>query len=58
MKPKSEEVRLQRLLELGETRVHIMAVLEQEQRRRKAFVDRHRNVREKDFAVGKAVLVF
>ena len=35
-----------------------MAILEQEQRWRKAFVDRHRNVREKDFAVGKAVLVF
>ena len=35
-----------------------MAVLEQEQRQRKAFVDRHRKTREKDFSVGKAVLVF
>ena len=35
-----------------------MAILEQEQRQRKAFVDRHQHAREKDFAVGKAVLVF
>ena len=35
-----------------------MVVLEQEQRRRKAFVDRHRKVREKGFMVGKVVLVF
>ena len=55
---KSEQVRLQHLLKLGEKRVHSMVVLEQEQRRRKAFADRHRNVREKDFVVGKAVLVF
>ena len=55
---KSEQIRLQQLLELGETRLRSMAILEQEQRRRKAFVDRHRNAREKDFVVGKAVLVF
>ena len=35
-----------------------MAILEQEHRRHRAFVDRYRNAREKDFAVGKAVLVF
>ena len=58
LEDKSEQIRLQQLLELGETRLRSMAILEQEQRRRKAFVDRHRNAREKDFAVGKAVLVF
>ena len=35
-----------------------MIVLEQEERRRKAFVDRHRRARENDFTFGKAVLVF
>ena len=35
-----------------------MAILEQEQRRCKAFVGWHRNAREKDFALRKAVLVF
>ena len=35
-----------------------MAILEQEQRRHKVFVDWHRNTREKDFMVGKPVLVF
>ena len=35
-----------------------MAILEQEQRRRKAFVDRHQKAREEDFMVGKVVLVF
>ena len=48
----SEQARLQQLLELGETRVHSMAILEQEQRRRKAFVDRHRKTR-KGFYGGK-----
>ena len=55
---KSEEVWLHQLLELGEKCVHSMAMLEQEQRWRKAFVDRHRNAREKEFAVGRVVLVF
>ena len=35
-----------------------MAILEHEQRRRKAFVDRHRGTSEKHFKVGKVVLVF
>ena len=35
-----------------------MGVLEQELRLCKAFVDRHRKTCEKDFMVGKAVLVF
>ena len=55
---KSEQIGLQQLLELGETCVHGMAVVEQEQRWCKAFVDQHRIAREKDFVVGKAVMVF
>ena len=35
-----------------------MAVLEQEQWRRKAFVDRHRHGNETDFGIGRPVLVF
>ena len=54
----SERVRLQQLLELGETQVHSMTILEREQRRSKAFVDRHRKGREKNFMVGRPVLVF
>ena len=54
----SEQIRLQQLLELGETRVQSMAILEHEQRRRKAFVDQHRGTSEKHFKVGKAVLIF
>ena len=54
----SEQIQLQQLLELGETRVHSMAILEHEQRRRKAFVDRHRGTSDKHFKIGKAVLVF
>ena len=54
----SEQIRLQQLLELGETRVHSMAILEHEQQRQKAFVDRHHGTNEKHFKIGKAVLVF
>ena len=55
----SEHARLQQLLESGEIRVRSMAILEQEQRLRKTLnVDRHRNTREKDFMVGRPVLVF
>ena len=54
----SQQIRLPQLLELGEARVRKMVVLEQEQWWWKAFVDRHRKIREKDFSVGKAVLVF
>ena len=57
-KGQSEQLRLQQLLELGEAQVRSMTILEQELRRRKAFVDRHRVTWEKDFVVGKAVLVF
>ena len=54
----SEKIRLEQLLQLGEARVHIMAILEHEQRWRKAFVDQHRGTSEKHFEIGKAVLVF
>ena len=54
----SENVRLQQLLTVGETRVHSLTVLELDQQRRTAFVDRHRGRNEKIFGIGKAVLVF
>ena len=54
----SERIRLQQLLALGETRVHSLAVLELDQQRRKAFVDRHRGRNEEMFGEGKAMLVF
>ena len=54
----SEQIHLQQLLALGETRVHSLAVLELDQQRRKAFVDRHRGRNEEMFGEGKAVLVF
>ena len=38
----SEQYQLEHLLELGEHRVASMAQLEERQRQRKAFVDRHR----------------
>ena len=54
----SERIRLQQLLALGETRVHNLAVLELDQQRRKAFVDRHHRRNEEIFGKGKALLVF
>ena len=53
----SERIRLQQLLALGETRVHSLAVLELDQQRRKAFVDRHRGRNEEMFGEGNVVLV-
>ena len=47
----SEQYRLEQLLELGEQRVTSMAQLEQRQRQRKAFVDRHREFRNLDFFI-------
>ena len=35
-----------------------MAVLEHEQRRRKAFADQHRDTKKKHFKIGKVMLVF
>ena len=46
------------MLELEENRIASLLQLELEQRRRKAFVDRHRRDNEKEFEVGKPVLLF
>ena len=54
----SEQYRLEQLLELGEDRIESMAQLEQRQRQRKAFVDRHRKGLEKELTIGKPVLLF
>ena len=54
----SEEMRLTALCELEEQRLASILHLELEQRRRKAFVDRHRKGNEKMFEIGKPVLVF
>ena len=54
----SEQIRKQKLLELEEERVQAMAALEHKQRQTKAFVDRHRRQAERQFAIGKPVLVF
>ena len=54
----SEQVCLQQLVELGEARLHSMAILEHEQWQGKAFVDQHRGTNEKQFKIGKTVLVF
>ena len=54
----SEQSRKITLLKLEEERVQAMAALEQKQRQTKAFVDRHRRQTEKQFAIGKPVLVF
>ena len=53
----SEQYRMEQL-ELGEDRVASMAQLEQRQRQRKAFVDRHRKGLEKELTIGKPVLFF
>ena len=54
----SEKIRLATLCELEENRIASLLQLELEQRRRKAFVDRHRRGNEKEFEIGKPVLVF
>ena len=54
----SQQLRLQQLLALGETRVKGLAALEIEQLRRKAFVNGHRGRNEEEFEVGTVVLVF
>ena len=46
------------LCELEEHWIANLLQLELEQRRRKAFVDRHRRGNEKEFGIGKPVLVF
>ena len=54
----SEKIRLATLCELEENRITSLLQLELEQRRRKAFVDRHRKGDEKEFEIGKPVLLF
>ena len=54
----SEKIRLATLCELEENRIASLLQLELEQRRRKAFVDRHRRGNEKEFEIGKPVLLF
>ena len=51
----SEHQRLTQLLELGEQRIHNMAQLEHGQRCRKAFVDRHCRILDKEFKIGQLV---
>ena len=53
----SEQYRLEQLLELGDDRIASMAQLEQRQRQRKAFVDRHRKGLEMELTIGKHILL-
>ena len=54
----SEIYRLETLCTLEEHRIESLLQLELEQRRRKEFVDRHWHDNEKEFGIGKPVLVF
>ena len=54
----SEKIQLATQCELEENRIASLLQLELEQRRRKVFVDRHRRGNEKEFEIGKPVLVF
>jgi hypothetical protein len=54
----SEQLRVERLLELEEDHIRSREDLEHEQWLRKAFVDRHRKWNEQKFGIGKAVLLF
>ena len=54
----SEQIHLQQLLALSETRVNFLVALDLDQQRRKAFVDRHRGRNEENFGKGSAVLIF
>ena len=54
----SEKLRLETLCTLEEHRIESLLQLELEQRRRKEFVDRHWHDNEKEFGIGKPVLVF
>ena len=54
----SEKIRLATLCDLEENRIASLLQLELEQQRRKAFVDPHRRGNEKEFKIGKPVLVF
>ena len=54
----SETIRWATLCELEEHRIASLLQFELEQRRQKAFVDRHWHGNEKEFGIGKLVLVF
>ena len=54
----SEQHRLRKLVELEEARLHNLWQLKHDQRRRKAFVDRHHHNNEKLFEVDKTVMLF
>ena len=54
----SKQIWLETLCELEEHRIASLLQLELEQRRRKAFVDRHRRGNEKEFSIERPVLVF
>ena len=54
----SEKIQMAALCEWKENRIASLLQLELEQRRRKAFVDRHRRGNEKEFEIEKLVLVF
>ena len=54
----SEKIRQATLCELEEHRIASLLQFELEQRRQKAFVDRHWHGNEKEFGIGKLVLVF
>ena len=54
----SEKIRLATLSELEENQIASLLQLELEQRRRKAFLGQHRRGNEKEFKIGKPVLVF
>ena len=49
---------METLCEVEEHRIATLLYLELEQRRRKACVDKHRRSKEKEFGIGKLVLVF
>ena len=54
----SEWVQLKKLCELEKHWILSLMQMELEQHRRKAFVDQHRKGNEKEFGIGKPVLVF
>ena len=54
----SKRIWLETWWELEEHQIASLLQLELEQRRRKSFIDKHRRGNEKEFGIGKLVLVF
>ena len=54
----SEQIRKEGLLMLEESQIQAMKDLERKQRQTKAFVERHRRQTERQFIIGKPILVF